>query len=459
MGVTGSRRTAVVVLLLAVLLVALAAALSLGGEESEGRQWRLLEEETFDRRLPVDAAAWTRDSHGVNSPWHVDGLDDDGEVWDVISGPAFDQALGTFDVYRKRVRFGHKGWLTAEIAAQDKDKDGSPDSDPTLRRTMLNGESAALIDEPSWDAGVLIRPTHVLPARYRVEVTLRRIDFGGERDGDLRYDGKFNGYRQRPCVTGYPWTFQGAVPGQSRCESPDVTNQNGFYYLTILDYATPAPHGNPGIHNHRKVVLDGYNSVAPWSRRYGVCDPASKRIVSVKKGNLNDINAVFIRGDRFRKGNNNISNEYYYKTECGDFSGDSTWGPRGRLHDILSAAELQPESMPSTSYTFAVERGKESYTVELTGPFRGNARTTLRYTHKFVEDGRPVWHYNQGAGEYDGRFDRSLTYTGPAGKYVDEHIWPPGSAYPDSFIIGDPHLNFYEGSAVVDDIRLFVPDD
>jgi hypothetical protein len=75
-----------------------------------------------------------------------------------------------------------------------------------------------------------------------------------------------------------------------------------------------------------------------------------------------------------------------------------------------------------------------------------------------VEHGRPVWHYNQTADEYDGRFDRSLTYTGPTGRYVDEHIWPAGSAYPDSFIIGDPHLNFYEGSAVIDDIRLLVPD-
>jgi hypothetical protein len=457
MPITGSRRTVVAVLLVAVVLAVIAAALTTRGDDGKGTRWRLLAEETFDHQLPIDAAPWVRDPNGVHSPWHVDGLDDDGEVWNVISGPAFEQALKTFDVYRKRVTFGQDGWLTAEIAAQDKDKNGSPDSHPTLRRTMLNGEPVGLIDEPSWDAGVLIRPTHVLPPRYRVEVTLRRIDFGGERDGDLRYDGKYNGYRQRPCVTGYPWTFTGAVPGQSRCESPDVRNQNGFYYLGILDYATPAPHGNPGIHHHRKVVLDGYNSVAPWSRRYGICDTSSQRIISVKKGNLNDINALFIRGDKFRQGNNNISNEYYYKTECGDFSGDSSWGPRGRLHDILSAAELHPETMPSSPYTFAIERGKDSYTVELTGPFRGDGRTTLRYTHKFVEDGRPVWHYNQTADEYDGRFDRSLTYTGPAGKYVDKHIWPSSSAYPDSFIIGDPHLNFYEGSAVVDDIKLLVP--
>ena len=97
--------------------------------------------------------------------------------------------------------------------------------------------------------------------------------------------------------------------------------------------------------------------------------------------------------------------------------------------------------------------------MEISGPFRHIGDVALRYHHDFVEDGRPVWHYNQSSAEYDGDFDRSLTYTGPTGKYVDEHIWPEGSAYPDSFIVGDPHLNFYEGSAVVDDIRLFVPKD
>ena len=66
--------------------------------------------------------------------------------------------------------------------------------------------------------------------------------------------------------------------------------------------------------------------------------------------------------------------------------------------------------------------------MEISGPFRHIGDVTLRYHHDFVEDGRPVWHYNQSSAEYDGDFDRSLTYTGPTGKYVDEHIWPEGSA-------------------------------
>lgn len=35
-------------------------------------------------------------------------------------------------------------------------------------------------------------------------------------------------------------------------------------------------------------------------------------------------------------------------------------------------------------------------------------------------------------------------------------MWPEGSAYPDNFIIGNPHINYYEGSAQIDNLRLYV---
>jgi hypothetical protein len=412
--------------------------------------------ESFRVAPAVDSAAWVRDPQGPDSPWNVDQFDDDGEAWPRISGQAFSRALSTLAVYRKRVTFGEDGWLTAEVAAVDKDLDGRPDSEPGLRRVEV-GDGAGLIHEPSWDAGVVIRPTQPLPPAYRIEVTLRDVDFGGRRDGRLRYDGTYNGYRPRPCVTGYPWTFRGAEPGVGRCASADVKNQNGFYYLAVLDYATPAPHGNPSIHNHRKVVIDGYNSVAPWSKVYGVCNPETGRIGSVLRSNLTALNPFFVRGDRFREANNNISNEYFFTTEWGDFSGDGRWGPRRQFRDLLSAAELEPDAMADDPYTFAIERDATGYTIEMEGPFRHSGHETLRYHHDFVEDGRPIWHYNQTAEEYDGRFDTRLVHTGPTGSTTTPHTWPAASAYPDSFAIGDPHLNFYEGTAVIDDITLSVP--
>jgi hypothetical protein len=35
--------------------------------------------------------------------------------------------------------------------------------------------------------------------------------------------------------------------------------------------------------------------------------------------------------------------------------------------------------------------------------------------------------------------------------------WPPDSSYPDHFFFGDPHINYYEGIAEFDDLKLYVP--
>lgn len=420
--------------------------------------WEVARAEHFTSTLSVNQAAWVRDPQTASSPWAVDQFDDNGSVWHAISDPAMTNQMGTMKVYRKRVTFGTDGWLTAEVAAVDKNRDGRPDSKPSLTTvTMPDGQRAARLSEPSWDAGVLIRPTRPLPAVYRVEMTLRGINFGGMRNGTLSYDGKYNGYVQSGCKTSFPWTFKGAIPGRSRCEYPRVTKQNGFYYMTILDHANPAPHGNPGIHYRRKVVLDSYNSQASWSSSNAICNPATGQLYSTLDGTYNGVNAAFVRGDRFRSQNNFVSNEYFFRTPCGDFDGAATWGPNGQFRDLVSSVELQPALLPAASYQFAVERDTTGYTIEMSGPFRYIGQATYRLHHDFVENGRPIWHYNQGVGDYDGSFDQTLTHTGPKGSYVTKHTWPAGSAYPDTFIIGDPHLNFYEGSAVIDDIRLLVP--
>ncbi|ROR90396.1 hypothetical protein [Nocardioides aurantiacus] len=420
--------------------------------------WRVLRAESFTKTLTVNSAPWVRDPQTATSRWAVDQFDDNGRVWHAISDPAMTRQLRTMNVYRKRVAFGTDGWLTAEVAAVDKNRNGIPDSQPGLATTVLpDGQRAARISEPSWDAGVVIRPTRALPAAYRVEMTLRGIDFGGKRHGSLQYAGKTNGYRTGTCKTAFPWTFSGAIPGRPRCRYPSVTKENGFYFLTILDHANGAPHGNAGIHYRRKVVLDSYNSQASWSASNAICNPATGKLESTLAGTYNAVNAAFVRGDAFRRENNNVGNQYFFRTPCGDFDGAGRWGPDGRYRDLASSVELRPELLPTKRYRFAVERDASGYTIELTGPFRHVGQATYRLHHDFVEDGRPIWHYNQTPGEYDGRFDRSLTHTGPAGKYVTRHTWPAGSAYPDSFVIGDPHLNFYEGSAVVDDVRLLVP--
>ncbi|MBB5494507.1 hypothetical protein HNR07_005644 [Nocardiopsis metallicus] len=38
-------------------------------------------------------------------------------------------------------------------------------------------------------------------------------------------------------------------------------------------------------------------------------------------------------------------------------------------------------------------------------------------------------------------------------------MWPESSALADYFLVGRPHMNFCEGSAHLDDLRLHTPED
>jgi hypothetical protein len=213
-----------------------------------------------------------------------------------------------------------------------------------------------------------------------------------------------------------------------------------------MDYARPAPHNNVFIHNHRKVGMDMYNVSGGWASAYSVCNPATGALMEYQDSTTNAINSIFFDGSRFRSPEIGYQ-QFVMPTECGGSDPNAS---------IVSAAELAPELMPNRSYSFAIERDAGGYTTEMSGPFRRIGQATLRYRRDFVQDGVPIWHYNQTAAEYDGRFNSTLTFNGPFGSYTREQ-WPAGSAYPDYFVIGDPHLNYYEGSATIDDLRLYVP--
>ncbi len=397
-------------------------------------------------------ARWVRDPHGEASPWHVDHLDDDGQFFDVQGGPDFRRQLAAAPVLRKRVTFGKNGWLTAELAARDANADGVPENPPGLRTVSLGGEVTGRLDVPSHDGGLVIRNTAPLPPRYRIEYTLRTLDFGGQRAGSWTYAGKVNGYGSTGCKTSWPWKRSGSFAGAAEpCNANfgDVRAENGFYFLAIMDYANPAPHNNVFIHHHRKVGMDTYNVSGGWASAYAVCNPATGALEEYQSSTTNAINSIFFDGSRFRAPEIGY-NEFLMPTACGVRDGAD---PEAT---IVSAAELAPELMPGQSYRFAIERSATGYTTEMSGPFRHIGQATLRYQRAFVQDGRPIWHYNQTQGEYAGAFNSTLTFSGPFGSYTKEQ-WPAGSAYPDFFVIGDPHLNYYEGSATIDDLRMYVP--
>ena len=123
---------------------------------------------------------------------------------------------------------------------------------------------------------------------------------------------------------------------------------------------------------------------------------------------------------------------------------------------------MKPELMPKHSYRFAVERDKTGYTMEISGDFKHVGQQTFRFHRNFIEneDGTdvPIWHYNVTPDGYDGQFNgrKEVCRDGQCASW--ENTWPKGSAYPDSFVLGDVYTNVYEGSAAVDNIRLYVPE-
>jgi hypothetical protein len=104
------------------------------------------------------------------------------------------------------------------------------------------------------------------------------------------------------------------------------------------------------------------------------------------------------------------------------------------------------------SYVFAIERHQDNYTLEVTGNFHHSGKATLRMKKTF-RDYPVVWHYNQDAAEYDiADKNQVKSYNGES-----FNTWPKGSAYPDLFFFGDPHINYYEGTAEYDDVKLYLP--
>lgn len=405
----------------------------------KNNRWKLLYEEKFDRPINLDSFPWVRDGMGPESAWYAGPLSDGGAFFHINGGEQFKKQLESFTLYRKRIKFGKDAWLTLELAARDRTRAGRPDNPPSFSVGNLGRHpSVGFLAEPDHHGGILIRNTNPLPSTYRIEYELVQIDFGGSRYDHWDYAGRINGYQAGGPKTLHPWPWG---PDKAFSDSyekwPDIRGSNGFYYLAIVDYENPAPHNNVFIHTHRKIVMDSYNVSGGG---FDTCNPAKGEFY---KSTDNTVDAFFaIPG-------NKLESKAVMKTQCGTICG----GEAGRT-SYVGAAQLVPELMPEQTYKFAIERDASGYTLELSGFFRFVGEKTYRYHRNFIEDGRPIWHFNQNPGEYDGSFDETWTYAGPFGSFT-AHSWPKGSAYPDYFIIGDPHINFYEGTAVIANLRLY----
>ena len=421
-------------------------------------KWKLLYAEGFDNPLELDETSWIRDNY--DDPFDTI-MDDAGRWYENDYGPAWNDALNSFTTYRKEVEIGKDGWLTASLSARDWNKDGVLEAPPSIETEKLTGQgNVAKLDVPDHTGGAIFRPTRKLPSEYRIEYKLKTLDFGGKRDGTIYYDGKENGYSEG-CKTQHPWGEGPFSPGWSGdasapyCEWQSVRDgpygYNGFHFLTIVDFANPAPRNNHFWHYRRKVLMDSFSQ---HPDRVGtgtggrVCNSDTGTYYDYRDGNFNTVN-MWVNGlPNFSPGQGGLTgNQQLFMTSCSF----------GVAQPVLSsAAELQPELMPDEDYTFAIERDKTGYTLEASGNFTRVGHKTLRFHRDFVDaSGRPIWHYNNTPDQYDGRFDSSLVQNGVVNDYEWPHQWPAGSGYPDYFVIGDLYTNVYEGNARLDDIKLY----
>lgn len=356
---------------------------------------------------------WIEDTYGDDSPYHVDDFDEDGAFFIERGGATFAANLRRFRSFRSSSRYGEDGWLTVEAYGRDSDRDGVPETGG--RFASVDG-AARLTSTRHYDAAI-IRSTARLPARYRVEVTVSNIAFG---DG-----GKINGYDGDEIAD--PWTFRDDNPAPR-----SATTQNGLYFLCITDYARPAPHNNVFIHHHRKVVMDTDNNRdETWSK---VWNPQTKR---GEVDGSHYVSMLWLDGESF--GHDWYGNSFVSFTPGG-------WQ--------TSEPVFTDKYLDGEHYRFAIERDGERYTMSVTGRFHYGGVTTYRASRAFRES--PVtWHYNQTPDEYaPADHDEVRRYGG-----AEHHTWPAGSAYPDYFLFGDPHINFYEGTAEFDDLDLYLPEE
>jgi hypothetical protein len=343
------------------------------------------------------------------SAFAPDPVPDDGPFSD--GGAYFTSRVTPPAAYRATRPFGKDGWLTLESYSR--------------RADAKLAEHAAVVADPAGGAnhvlrlrspqhtdGTVVRPTAPLPSRYRVSLRVGFPAFGDGKAGGL------NGYDEGT-ETAEPWW-----------PSENATSQNGFYWLTILD-ALPRPHNNTWIHHHRKVVIDSDNHHSPvWMEIWTGAEFESSGEHPI----------MMIALDGSRPGDAKTGNRFL------SWSSETWWEQQPDGTHIRAVDSYLPDRW----YRVTIERDGPRYTLELSGTFRYGGERTYRAEIDAAQ--ACLWHYPVDDAEAAG-----------AAGCVDDGAfvagyprWPAGGAWPDWFMFGDPHVNYYEGEVLYDDVVLEV---
>ncbi|HET9597501.1 MAG TPA: hypothetical protein VFP65_18070 [Anaeromyxobacteraceae bacterium] len=336
-------------------------------------------------------------------PFAPDVPPDDGPYSDAGS---YFRGLGVVPpaAFRLARALGAGGWLTAESYTRSAATRAS-DLLSVVPDPANPANHVLRLASPAHSDATIVRSSAPLPERYRVSLRAGFARFGDGRPG-------LNGYPAD--VTAGPW------------RTDSVTTQNGFYWLTILD-ATPRPHNSTWIHHHRKVVIDSDNNWPVWSEIFD-----GQRFVASGEHPVMMM-AIDGRGERTAQ-----TGEPFIPWSAG------AWQPAGTIRAV--DAYLDGEW-----YDVSVERDGTRFTLQISGRFRHGGTSTYRATIDAAE--RCVWHFNRSPSEDASRCVDATSLPGAPGVPA----WPAGESWPDWFMLGDPHENYYAGEVYYDDIRLEVP--
>jgi hypothetical protein len=328
-----------------------------------------------------------------------DPVPDDGPFSD---GGAFFAGVTPPAAFRTTQPFGQDGWLTVE--SYSRRADAKLADHASVVADPAGGANHVLrLRSPQHTDGTLVRPTQPLPARYRVSL---RVGFAAFGDGEPGLNGYDSGTE-----TAEPWW-----PSES------ATSQNGFYWLTILD-AQPRPHNNTWIHHHRKIVVDSDNHHPPWMEIWNGS-------AFVDSGE-HPIMMFALDGTRTPDPKIGLPFLSYSSGE---------WQPSGAIRAVDAY-------LPDTWYRVTIERDGPRYAIEIAGRFRYGGERTYGASIDAAE--HCVWHYPVDASEAAA----AQRCTNPA-PFYGSPLWPAGGTWPDWFMFGDPHVNYYEGEVFYDDVAL-----
>jgi hypothetical protein len=304
---------------------------------------------------------------------------------------------------RNSLVFGSNNWLTAELYSRDDDR-AITDFIDFVDDPSGNDNTVLKLSTLKHTDGAIIRSSEALPENYRISM---KVGFAQYGDGESGLNGYDSGDERAE-----PWGAQSAI------------SENGFYWLAILD-SQPKPHNNTWIHHHRKFVIDSDNNHPAWMQIYNGHD--------FESSGKNPIMVIAPDGKKIPS----LLNGSPFISYAG-----GEWQESGEIRAVDAY-------LPNEWYQVTFIRQDNIYTFKIEGNFKFSGINIYEGSIDAAEN--CIWHYNRNSEELNPKCINNNAFDELGEQFP---FWPQSSGYDDYFMIGDPHINYYEGHVYFDDIQL-----